>query len=66
MIYDERQLTRWSHALRLGSPEAGRRLACHRWSGTRTGAPASGEDEEDKAKTLAILLVVAALFSRAV
>ncbi len=66
MKVSKRQLTVWSHELREGDNAAGRGLAAARWGQGGAGPATESDDELDRAKTIAILMVVLALFSRAV
>lgn len=66
MRASKKQLTVWGHELREGDSAAGRGLAEARWGQGGAGPPAESDGELDQAKTIAILMVVLALFSRAV
>ncbi len=64
MTVHKKQLKRWGLELREGDGEAGRGLAEFRWGQDPIGPPDESDDDLERAKAIAILGIVLALFSR--
>ena len=64
MIKDKTHLAMLSHALREGDSDAGRGMAEHRWAQDAPVPTNSPQDEKDRAKAIAIIMIVLALFTR--
>lgn len=65
MIKDDKSLSTLSQALREGDPDAGRGMAERRWGQDAPISTSSPQDQKDRAKAIAILMIVLALLSRA-